>query len=60
VSSSTRSDPDATASGQLGICDRIYALSASRITGEIDRADATQERLMQFMTQATTEQDQPA
>jgi putative multiple sugar transport system ATP-binding protein len=44
----------------LGICDRIYALSAGRITGEIDRADATQERLMQFMTQATTEQDQPA
>src|SRR5919107_393569 len=40
----------------LGICDRIYTLSAGRITGEIDRADATQERLMQFMTQATTEQ----
>ena len=34
----------------LGICDRIYALSAGRITGEVDRADATQERLMQFMT----------
>ena len=54
----------------LGICDRIYALSAGRITGEIDRDDATQERLMQFMTQAATEksfpeepvteQDQPA
>jgi putative multiple sugar transport system ATP-binding protein len=34
----------------LGVCDRIYALSAGRITGEIDRADATQERLMQYMT----------
>jgi ABC-type methionine transport system ATPase subunit len=37
----------------LGICDRIYALSAGRITGEVARADATQERLMQFMTQTT-------
>ncbi|GAA5162499.1 sugar ABC transporter ATP-binding protein [Pseudonocardia eucalypti] len=35
----------------LGICDRIYALSAGRITGQLDRADATQERLMQLMTQ---------
>ncbi len=34
----------------LGLCDRVYALSAGRITGEVDRADATQERLMQFMT----------
>jgi putative multiple sugar transport system ATP-binding protein len=34
----------------LGICDRIYALSAGRITGEVARADATQEGLMQFMT----------
>jgi putative multiple sugar transport system ATP-binding protein len=37
----------------LGICDRIYALSAGRITGEVGRADATQERLMQFMTQTS-------
>jgi putative multiple sugar transport system ATP-binding protein len=44
----------------LGICDRIYALSAGRITGEVDRAEATQERLMQFMTQATHRQEQPA
>jgi putative multiple sugar transport system ATP-binding protein len=42
----------------LGICDRIYALSAGRITGEIDRADATQERLMQFMTHVSREQEQ--
>jgi putative multiple sugar transport system ATP-binding protein len=34
----------------LGICDRIYALSAGRITGEVTRADATPERLMQYMT----------
>jgi putative multiple sugar transport system ATP-binding protein len=34
----------------LGICDRIYAMSAGRITGEVARADATPERLMQFMT----------
>jgi putative multiple sugar transport system ATP-binding protein len=34
----------------LGLCDRIYALSAGRITGEVSRVDATQERLMQYMT----------
>jgi putative multiple sugar transport system ATP-binding protein len=46
----------------LGLCDRIYALSAGRITGEIDRADATQERLMQFMTHVPRDQgqEQPA
>ncbi|MEC3980376.1 multiple monosaccharide ABC transporter ATP-binding protein [Amycolatopsis sp. H20-H5] len=35
----------------LGLCDRIYALSAGRITGELTRAEATQERLMHYMTQ---------
>jgi putative multiple sugar transport system ATP-binding protein len=35
----------------LGLCDRIYALSAGRITGEVPREDATQERLMEYMTQ---------
>jgi putative multiple sugar transport system ATP-binding protein len=34
----------------LGICDRIYTLSAGHITGEVPRAEATQEILMQFMT----------
>ena len=34
----------------LGICDRIYALAEGRITGEVDRADATPEKLMTFMT----------
>jgi len=34
----------------LGICDRIYALSAGRVTGEVPRETATQELLMQYMT----------
>jgi putative multiple sugar transport system ATP-binding protein len=44
----------------LGLCDRIYALAAGRITGEVDRADATQERLMQFMTRVEQGQEQSA
>jgi putative multiple sugar transport system ATP-binding protein len=35
----------------LGICDRIYALSAGRITGEVDVKEAHPEELMQYMTQ---------
>jgi putative multiple sugar transport system ATP-binding protein len=34
----------------LGICDRIYTLSAGRITGEMSVRDATQEKLMELMT----------
>jgi putative multiple sugar transport system ATP-binding protein len=34
----------------LGICDRIYTLSQGRVTGEVAREDATQERLMHYMT----------
>ncbi|HTI24394.1 MAG TPA: multiple monosaccharide ABC transporter ATP-binding protein [Kutzneria sp.] len=34
----------------LGLCDRIYTLAAGRITGELSREQATQERLMQHMT----------
>ncbi|MGK5685135.1 multiple monosaccharide ABC transporter ATP-binding protein [Actinoplanes sp. URMC 104] len=34
----------------LGLCDRIYTLSAGRITGEVLRAEATQEGLMTLMT----------
>ncbi|MEW2355025.1 multiple monosaccharide ABC transporter ATP-binding protein [Spirillospora sp. NPDC029432] len=34
----------------LGMCDRIYTMAAGRITGEVPRAEATQERLMTFMT----------
>ncbi|MFC7623233.1 multiple monosaccharide ABC transporter ATP-binding protein [Microlunatus sp. GCM10028923] len=34
----------------LGICDRIYALSAGRITGEVASETADPEQLMQYMT----------
>ncbi|WP_407924498.1 multiple monosaccharide ABC transporter ATP-binding protein [Actinomadura physcomitrii] len=34
----------------LGMCDRIYTMAAGRITGEVPRAEATQERLMSYMT----------
>ncbi|EWM09960.1 multiple monosaccharide ABC transporter ATP-binding protein [Kutzneria sp. 744] len=34
----------------LGLCDRIYTLAAGRITGEVSREQATQERLMRHMT----------
>ena len=35
----------------IGICDRIYTLNEGRITGDVSRADATQEYLMTLMTQ---------
>ncbi len=35
----------------LGMCDRIYTLSAGRLTGEVPRDEANQERLMELMTQ---------
>ncbi|MEU7911939.1 multiple monosaccharide ABC transporter ATP-binding protein [Microbispora bryophytorum] len=34
----------------LGLCDRIYTLSEGRVTGEVPREEATQERLMYLMT----------
>ncbi len=34
----------------LGICDRIYALSAGRLTGVVEAEHATQEGLMELMT----------
>lgn len=34
----------------LGMCDRIYTMSAGRLTGEVPRAEATQEVLMRHMT----------
>src|SRR6476659_4222881 len=34
----------------LGICDRIYTLSAGHITGEVPIAEASQETLMHYMT----------
>jgi len=33
----------------LGLCDRIYVMSQGRITGELPRADATQEKIMKLM-----------
>ena len=44
----------------LGICDRIYALSAGRITGEVDVHEAHPERLMQYMTAESGSGDAPA
>lgn len=34
----------------LGMCDRIYTMASGRLTGEVARADATQEVLMRQMT----------
>jgi len=34
----------------LGICNRIYTLSAGRITGSLPKEQATQENLMELMT----------
>lgn len=41
----------------LGTCDRIYTLSAGRITGEVAVADATQEGLMALMTEESVVTD---
>ncbi len=35
----------------LGMCDRVYTMAAGRVTGEVARAEATQEVLMRQMTQ---------
>ncbi|MEX1029719.1 MAG: multiple monosaccharide ABC transporter ATP-binding protein [Paenibacillaceae bacterium] len=34
----------------LGMCDRIYVMSEGRLTGELSRAEASQEKIMKFMT----------
>ncbi len=36
----------------LGMCDRIYVMSEGRITGELPRSEASQERLMKLMTES--------
>jgi putative multiple sugar transport system ATP-binding protein len=36
----------------LGLCDRIYAMSEGRITGELPRGEAGQEQLMRLMTRS--------
>lgn len=41
----------------LGMCDRIYTMADGRITGEVDRADATQESLMRLMTVSAATDD---
>jgi putative multiple sugar transport system ATP-binding protein len=40
----------------LGICDRIYTISAGRITGDVPKAGATQEKLMTLMTLESKDQ----
>ncbi|WP_127843139.1 sugar ABC transporter ATP-binding protein [Actinomyces wuliandei] len=37
----------------LGTCDRIYAMSQGRVTGQLPRAEADQEGLMRLMTAET-------
>ncbi|AWB46878.1 ABC transporter ATP-binding protein [Paenibacillus sp. CAA11] len=36
----------------IGLCDRIYVMNAGRITGEVNREEATQETLMRYMTKS--------
>ncbi|KHF41584.1 multiple monosaccharide ABC transporter ATP-binding protein [Halalkalibacter okhensis] len=39
----------------IGMCDRVYVMNEGRITGEVDRSEATQETLMKFMTKSRGE-----
>ena len=39
----------------IGMCDRIYVMSKGKITGEIDRPDFSQERIMYYATDTDTE-----
>lgn len=36
----------------LGMCDRVYVMSEGRITGEVSGEEATQEKLMTYMTKS--------
>ncbi|MGZ0085877.1 multiple monosaccharide ABC transporter ATP-binding protein [Caldibacillus thermoamylovorans] len=40
----------------LGMCDRIYVMSEGRITGEVSREEATQEKLMRLMTKTAIQE----
>ncbi|KPC99729.1 Galactose/methyl galactoside import ATP-binding protein MglA [Geobacillus sp. BCO2] len=40
----------------LGMCDRIYVMSEGRITGEVPREEATQEKLMRLMTKTAIQE----
>ncbi|MEU3463784.1 multiple monosaccharide ABC transporter ATP-binding protein [Streptomyces sp. NPDC006733] len=42
----------------LGLCDRIYTMAEGRLTGEVDRTDATQESLMRLMTVSAATQNE--
>ncbi|MDR3033582.1 MAG: sugar ABC transporter ATP-binding protein [Kitasatospora sp.] len=42
----------------LGLCDRIYTMAEGRLTGEVQRADATQESLMRLMTVSAATQNE--
>ncbi|MEU5389202.1 multiple monosaccharide ABC transporter ATP-binding protein [Kitasatospora cineracea] len=42
----------------LGLCDRIYTMAEGRLTGEVPRADATQESLMRLMTVSAATQNE--
>jgi len=42
----------------LGMCDRIYTMAEGRITGEVDRGEATQESLMRLMTVSAATDDE--
>ena len=35
----------------LGVSDRILVMCDGRVTGELDRAEATQENIMEYATQ---------
>lgn len=36
----------------LGMCDRIYVMNEGRLTGEVNQEEATQEKLMKYMTKS--------
>lgn len=44
----------------LGLCDRVYAMSQGRITGELPAAEATQETIMRLMTRGAAGSEEPA
>jgi putative multiple sugar transport system ATP-binding protein len=39
----------------LGMCDRIYVMNEGRMTGVVNKAEATQENIMKFMTKSKGE-----
>ncbi len=42
----------------LGICDRIYVMREGNFTAEFERSEATQEKIMKFMTQTGVEHNE--